>query len=402
MTAIENSHAEIKIEVSSLRQDTSDIKSMMTEIYQDFKWENVTHVATEEPPSQTKGETKDMEIENKEENPKEPKMAIPVSSVKPVETPTLKAQPITTIIPSQPESSQAPKRVDKGKRIAIDDVESQVKLVPTSRVVREDPDEPVKVPYMINGKMRYLINDEITKHLEKEELIKKAAEQARLLAITKPEVVKVVRGEAEKIGIDPERITSAKEGEKFKKDQDAEMQVHKRQHTKKVKRLTKLNKKRVENNDMRNFIVHNPFKFADFGLTELDELGLIIENKKNSIVKDLMQSLSKRYERLKNSRRTLRILSLPEGVLFVNNMVIEEPEYGIFFTNVFGDQAFQRLNDIHKVRVDSLVSYLVVALMIKTSENDRFSLKLKKLIAEHPDQEKLQSKKVNWKPLGTC
>ncbi|GJU33668.1 hypothetical protein Tco_1182022 [Tanacetum coccineum] len=83
--------------------------------------------------------------------------------------------------------------------------------------------------------------------------------------------------------------------------------------------------------------------------------------------------------------------SLPEGVLFVNNMVIEEPEYGIFFTNVFGDQAFQRLNDIHKVRVDSLVSYLVVALMIKTPENDMFGLKLKKLIAEHPDQEKLKS-----------
>ncbi|GKG40137.1 hypothetical protein Tco_0466914, partial [Tanacetum coccineum] len=32
--------------------------------------------------------------------------------------------------------------------------------------------------------------------------------------------------------------------------------------------------------------------------------------------------------------------SLPEGVPFVNNIVIEEPEYGIFFTDVFGDQAF--------------------------------------------------------------
>ncbi|GJU48808.1 retrovirus-related pol polyprotein from transposon TNT 1-94 [Tanacetum coccineum] len=32
--------------------------------------------------------------------------------------------------------------------------------------------------------------------------------------------------------------------------------------------------------------------------------------------------------------------SLPEGILFVNIMVIEEPEYGIFFIDVFGDQAF--------------------------------------------------------------
>ena len=27
-----------------------------------------------------------------------------------------------------------------------------------------------------------------------------------------------------------------------------------------------------KNNDKRNFEVHNPFKFADFGITELDEL----------------------------------------------------------------------------------------------------------------------------------
>ncbi|GJS75230.1 hypothetical protein Tco_0725111 [Tanacetum coccineum] len=73
--------------------------------------------------------------------------------------------------------------------------------------------------------------------------------------------------------------------------------------------------------------------------------------------------------------------SLPEGVPFVNNMVIKEPEYGIFFTDVFGDQAFLRWNDIHKVGVDSLVSYLVMASIIKTFENARFGLKLKKLIA---------------------
>ncbi|GJU96503.1 hypothetical protein Tco_1321259 [Tanacetum coccineum] len=40
--------------------------------------------------------------------------------------------------------------------------------------------------------------------------------------------------------------------------------------------------------------------------------------------------------------------SLPEGVPFVNNMVIEEPKYRIFFTDILGDQAFQRWNDIHK------------------------------------------------------
>ncbi|GJY67301.1 hypothetical protein Tco_0469539 [Tanacetum coccineum] len=81
-------------------------------------------------------------------------------------------------------------------------------------------------------------------------------------------------------------------------------------------------------------------------------------------------------------------------------MVIEELGYGIFFTDVFGDQAFQTWNDIHKVGVDSLVSYLVMASMIKTLENARFGLTLKKLITEHPDQEKLQSKKVKLEVVG--
>ncbi|GJS01912.1 hypothetical protein Tco_0318420 [Tanacetum coccineum] len=156
------------------------------------------------------------------------------------------------------------------------------------------------------------------------------------------------------------------------------------------------------NNDKRNFEVHNPFKFGDFGITELDKLGLIIEKKKNSIIKDLMTSLGKRYERLKKILKELRIQSslpaleqapsqslrrkrkhmelepkikvpwlecnrsLPEGVPFVNNMVIEEPEYGIFFTDVFSDQSFQIWNDIHKVGVDSLISCLVMTSMIKT------------------------------------
>nr|GFB09556.1 hypothetical protein [Tanacetum cinerariifolium] len=91
--------------------------------------------------------------------------------------------------------------------------------------------------------------------------------------------------------------------------------------------------------------------------------------------------------------------SLPEGIPFVNNMVIEEPKYRIFFVDVFGDHAFQRWNDIHKVGVDSLVSYLVMASMVKTGENAIFSLKLRKLIVDHLDQEKLKSKKVKLEAL---
>nr|GEX41653.1 hypothetical protein [Tanacetum cinerariifolium] len=192
------------------KQDTSDIKSMVTEIYQAFKGQST-----------------------------------PSSSV---------PQPTLAITARQanPESSQAPKRIDNEKRIATDDVETQVKLVLASRV----------------------------------ELIKKVAEQARLLAITKLKVVKVVCEEAEKIGIDPERITSAKEGAKFKKAQDAELKVH------------------------------NPFSFGAFGTTESDELREIIQKKKNVVVKDLMNSLSRRYERIKKILKELRIQStLPAPIL---------------------------------------------------------------------------------------
>nr|GEV98811.1 hypothetical protein [Tanacetum cinerariifolium] len=84
--------------------------------------------------------------------------------------------------------------------------------------------------------------------------------------------------------------------------------------------------------------------------------------------------------------------SLPEGVPFINNMVFKEPKYGMFSINVFGDEAFQRMSDINKVVVDVFLTYLVMALNITTPENT--NLKLKKLIENYPDQEKLQSKKV--------
>nr|GFD21726.1 hypothetical protein [Tanacetum cinerariifolium] len=109
------------------------------------------------------------------------------------------------------------------------------------------------------------------------------------------------------------------------------------------------------NNDKRNFDVHNLFKFADFRITELDELGPIIEKKKNSIsalLAHILEQASSQSSGRKRKHMELELeikvpgmecnRSLPEGVPFVNNMVIEEPEYGIFFTDMFGDQDFQR------------------------------------------------------------
>nr|GEY34108.1 copia protein [Tanacetum cinerariifolium] len=92
--------------------------------------------------------------------------------------------------------------------------------------------------------------------------------------------------------------------------------------------------------------------------------------------------------------------ALPKNVPFVNNKIIEEPEYGIFFTDEFRDQAFQRWSDINKVRMEALVSYLVAASMVKSPKNARFSMKLRKLITEHPGHENLKSKKVKLEAIG--
>nr|GFB74025.1 hypothetical protein [Tanacetum cinerariifolium] len=119
LTAIEISQTKIRSKISSFKSDTSEIKSMMTEIYQAFKGKGI--VTNDQLESTTK------------------------------------------------------------------------KLMPASKVIREDPNEPIMVPYMINGKMQYLSNDEINDHIEKEDKIKKAVEEAKMLKKTKTKVIKVVQ-----------------------------------------------------------------------------------------------------------------------------------------------------------------------------------------------------------------
>ncbi|GKE85705.1 hypothetical protein Tco_1559447, partial [Tanacetum coccineum] len=147
---------------------------------------------------------------------------------------------------------------------------------------------------------------------------------------------------AEKIGLDPKTIKSAKAGEKFKKDQDAEHHVLKSQHTEKVRKSLELRKHKYDNymwtisstlkpepitdikihpktkpvvitvykgTDGRNFDVHKPFAFGNFGISELDELREIIPRKKNAVVKDLMNSLRQRYERIRKIPKELGIPS---------------------------------------------------------------------------------------------
>nr|GEW44327.1 hypothetical protein [Tanacetum cinerariifolium] len=214
-----------------------------------------------------------------------------------------------------------------------------------SIVVCQDPDEPIQIPYEIRKKLYNLTNDEIQEYLNKEEVIKKKAEQARLLAMTKSEIIKVVHEEAEKSRIDLKIILSAKGSEQFMKIQDAKHQVLKREHSYKAKKA--INSRKI------------------------DSLPL-------PTLKQASSQLSGRKRTRLELEPEIHIhalecnMSIPKGVLFVNNMVIEEPEYEIFFIDVFGDECFQRWSNINKVGVKTLISYIVTASNISTPGNARF------------------------------
>nr|GEZ60651.1 hypothetical protein [Tanacetum cinerariifolium] len=116
--------------------------------------DDFTHTAIEEPPSHTDMEKDDMDTEEE------------------VEKEATKEPEVENIM-------QEPVRASRKVPITI-------KLVKASSKVRPGPDEPVRVPYMIHGKMYQLTNDEIQEHMDKEEKTKKVAEEAKLLEISKP------------------------------------------------------------------------------------------------------------------------------------------------------------------------------------------------------------------------
>ncbi|GJZ17672.1 hypothetical protein Tco_0553795, partial [Tanacetum coccineum] len=229
MTAIENSQAAIRYEVSSLRQDTLEIKSMMTKIFQAFKGKSSTlssSAHTKEPPSHTEGEHVTMEDETKksESNKVErPTRAVPILAFKPLMRPNheveMMSSPLTVrltdtlleflIFNSSTEIELIASLIPQPTKTSTSEAQPITTIINISHP-KKDPDEPIRVPYMKNGKMYHLTNDEINEHLEKEDKIKKAVEEAKRFKMTKTEVIKIVQEEAEKIGIDPKKIISTK------------------------------------------------------------------------------------------------------------------------------------------------------------------------------------------------
>ncbi|GJU07220.1 hypothetical protein Tco_1123650 [Tanacetum coccineum] len=211
-------------------------------------------------------------------------------------------------------------RWQKGKGIATNEQAEKRKLVKALSIVHPDPDASILIPYTINGKLFHLMAQQLQAHLDKEEQIKKAKEQARLLAITKPEVVKDV----ELMTLHNEKIEKARKSLELRKHEydNYIWTISSRQKFEKITDVkVHLKTKPVvitiyRGTNGRNFKVHNPFSFGAFAITELDELKEIIPKKKNIVVQDdLMNSLSRRYERIRKIPEELGIqFALPTPV----------------------------------------------------------------------------------------
>ncbi|GJW92754.1 hypothetical protein Tco_0172426 [Tanacetum coccineum] len=198
-------------------------------------------------------------------------------------------------------------RKGKGKATYID--ESPKKLVKASTKVRSDPDAIVLIPFEINGKLYQLTNTEIQAHMEMEERKEKASQQVKLLALSKLVLIKVVHEEATKAKVVPKALSSKKVGQEFLKIQDAEFKVLNREHSQKIKKAKELGHKRIDQYRWTTNSRLRPKKSMistfiqtlnlNFGITEWDEMRDIIPKKKNKVVNDLMNLLSKKYERLR-------------------------------------------------------------------------------------------------------
>ncbi|GKE93216.1 hypothetical protein Tco_1574311 [Tanacetum coccineum] len=91
---------------------------------------------------------------------------------------------------------------------------------------------------------------------------------------------------------------------------------------------------------------------------------------------------------------------LLEGVEFMKNLVIEEPEHRRFFIDAFGEPTFQRMSNIHKVETETLLGYKVMASNVKTTANKRLTVLMRKMMYEGPDKDKILTKRVKLENLG--
>ncbi|GJW31293.1 hypothetical protein Tco_0051325 [Tanacetum coccineum] len=262
--------------------------------------------------------------------------------------------------------------------------------------------------------------------------MERVSQEAKLIKLSKPELIKAVEEVASKAGVDPKDPRISNGGKEFLKIQDAEYIILQREHLAKLKKIrfdqyvwntqNKLKPEKIIDilihpnirpiiitiymiNDRRNFDVYKNFKFGDFGVSEWDELGEHGINPSLLLYEQDPSLSSSRKRKALELEPEVRIAglecnrSLLEGIMFVNNKVIKRPEHVIFFIDAFGDQAFQRISDIYKVEVKSLLGYMVMAGNVSTLEYLEVLCVERNMIDEHLDKEKLKSNKVKLEEI---
>ncbi|GKE30817.1 hypothetical protein Tco_1446201, partial [Tanacetum coccineum] len=258
------------------------------------------------------------------ETPSRPKGEQMDTSITPTTTP-IRTKVIATITPVTEAngSSFITPRVDKGKSIA-----------------RDIDDLPLKL----------ITQDELQAHLDKKEQMEKAAKDVEL---SKLKIMRIA------------------------------VKVVNELHNEKLKKKVELRKKRpvtvtvYRNNDPINFEVLREFKFSDCGLSEWDELNAILPKKSNKYVSEMITSLSKRYERLKeipNETGLDLTLPLPEQDHSLpkrkRKAIKLEPETYIVGFH-YNRTLLKRLSDINIVDTETLLFYKAMNLNVKTAENQR-------------------------------
>ncbi|GJZ70750.1 hypothetical protein Tco_0634601 [Tanacetum coccineum] len=244
--------------------------------------------------------------------------------------------PKPTVLETQVGSSSFTKpKINNGKGRAKKTDDSPPKLVKALRILHPDPDAPLLIDYKIDGQIVKLAGDQLGEILDKKEKMEKDALNDEL---SKNDVIKVVPDVVNETGV---IISGIKD---FLKHQDAHLKVHNDKLRKKAELKKKIYGDYVwivnnrmkprkitnihihprskpisvtiyRNNDKRDFEVHKVFRFGDFSLSEWDKLGVILSTMANQCVPDMLNSISKKYEILKEITKTLNIdekLPLPE------------------------------------------------------------------------------------------
>ncbi|GKB42045.1 hypothetical protein Tco_0886987 [Tanacetum coccineum] len=230
------------------------------------------------------------------------------------------------------------------------------------------------IPFEINGKLYHLTNEETQAHIELEEQKEKSAQEAKLLAL--------ILNKEHSENIKKEKELRKKRNHQFRWTTSSKLKpekitdIHIHPNTKQVAIIV------YRGNNKRNFDVHKPFRFGDFSVTEWDELGAIIPKKQGSRRPD--DILAKEAEKGRHKSWDLRFA-------FLGLNAIEA------FLKEF---SFSTTCDIYKVDVDTLLSYMVMALNINTPSNKRFYEIMRSMIENHLDRENLKSKKFKLEAIG--